>query len=282
MQVIGYGGSCIAYKAERKPTKGEAKIGARSRIVVLKEFYPWDLSDQTSRKGATLVPDVEITSAFNALKSRFESGIAQQIAFYSDDSNHALPPAQVGAANGTVYSVVELANGDILESCRDSLSFNEIARILASLRNALEKLHRRNLLYLDVKPSNIFLFDKERDESRRIALFDFDTVLNLEDKEVAIISCSKGWSPYEVEHKHLDEISPASDVYSVGALLYWLITGEQVTKTVLDDVEWDDFAFLNVCKLLKNTKNARTTVENILRNSLKRSPSEREQRVEVL
>jgi serine/threonine protein kinase len=219
---IGFGGSCIAYSAESLQSVYEQSIGVPPIRAVIKEFYPAELVGEIQRDGTVLRCTDE--KLFKDFKRRFENGAAQQVAYYGADSNHSLPPAKVAAANGTAYSIVSLAQGSILAEEREQLSLREKADVITSLCNAVAKLHADRKLYLDIKPSNIFLFNRETNETRRIALFDFDTVTSISDVQTAIIPYSPDWSPYEQigSGEWKSEIGYATDVYAIGAVFYWL------------------------------------------------------------
>jgi serine/threonine protein kinase len=148
---------------------------------------------------------------------------------------------------------------------------------MISLCNSTAKLHALGKLYLDAKPDNVFLFDKENAETRRIALFDFDTVMSVADIESGVIPFSSGWSPYEQEHQSRSEVCPATDIYSIGAVFYWLVGGSKVTTNILADIEHDDFAFLDGCVNVSGLKNARTKTKQILTATLRYSPKDRVQ-----
>jgi serine/threonine protein kinase len=278
--VIGYGGSCIAYSAERQPNEYEHSIGMPTTKAVIKEFYPLQLADTITRHGALL--EIGDNEAFNAHKSRFEQGTARQVAYYAEVGNHSLPPARLDTSNNTVYSVVDLADGKTLSDNASNLRMHDIARIIGSLCNAVKKMHDADKIYLDLKPSNIFVFNRDKKESPRVALFDFDTVVPLSDIDSAAIPCSDGWSPPEQVNAQRDKISFAADIYSIGAVFYWLISGKKVTPELLNLIVRRKFSFLDDCAALGDAKSARIEAEEVLYATLKREPAERVQTVEEL
>jgi serine/threonine protein kinase len=279
---IGFGGSCIAYSADCLQGEYEQSIGVPTIRAVIKEFYPAELSSEIQRDGSVIL--CADTATFEALKHRFENGAAQQVAYYGADSNHSLPPAKVAAANGTAYSVVSLAQGTILAEQQGQLSLREKADVITSLCNAVAKLHADGKLYLDIKPSNIFLFSREPNETRRIALFDFDTVTSISDLETAVIPYSPDWSPYEQSGsgEWKSEIGYATDVYAIGAVFYWLHSGEKVNSDVLNEIARRRFKFLDSIEDLPQERYLREEIERVLYATLRRKPSQRVQNVEDL
>ena len=248
-------------------------------MAVIKEFYPLELAASITRKAnGELRTTPSATEFWNALKNRFESGAAEQAAFYGNDSNHSLPPARFTQAHGTAYSVVALTNGQILSDCSETLSINEKTDIITSLCNAVKNLHYNDKLYLDLKPSNIFLFKREPNETRRVALFDFDTVVEAGDITNSLIPYSEGWSPREQINGRRNEISCATDIYAIGAVYYWLLSGKKVSDEILDEIARKRFGFLDDIQSLAGYKLLKDIIKQTLAATLKRLPKERAQK----
>jgi len=280
-EIIGSGGSCLVYYSEREPNEYECNIGIPTIPALIKEFYPLELATYITRK-----PDGELTvqatmqETFDTLKKRFESGVSEQAVFCINDSNHSLPLPVFTLQNGTAYTAVILTHGQTLTDCAANLSILEKAYVLTSLCNAVKKLHDSGKLYLDLKPSNIFVFEKEQDESRRVALFDFDTVVGVTDASTTAIAFSEGWSPYEQIKQQKDGLSYPADIYAIGAVYYWMLSGKKVSDTVLDEIVRARFDFLDEIDSLHGNKRLKNTIGQILSATLKRLPDKRAQRVE--
>jgi len=253
-----------------------------SHKYVIKEFYPSELLSHISRKGVELIVSDKKSKEYYDSKIRFCNGVARQVAFSYVGSNESTLgcPEAFSDVNGTAYCILRLGNGGTLKdeaigTGSPVFSACEIVQIMASLCSTIGELHIRNQLYLDIKPGNVFLFDKIIGKNRCIALFDFDTVYkkgNLPQNG----PYSERWSPPEQrEWDNPNEITEAADVYAIGALFYWLLTGDEVTYDILDSISFGDFSFLRMTKALLETDDVIVQTERILECSLRWEASER-------
>lgn len=99
--------------------------------------------------------------------------------------------------------------------------------LVKNLCFVIGKFHKNNIIIVDLKPEN-FLYDKEGDIPY-LKLFDFDSALEIdstgmvkinEEKEV---SGTSYFSAPEVLEKSISQIGIHSDIYSLGAILYYLL-----------------------------------------------------------
>jgi len=279
-KVIGYGGSCIAYSSQREPSKYERSIGMPPIPSIIKEFYPAELANSITREKNNLIVLSDKQETYDSLRKNFEQGAVKQALFFIEDSDHSFAPSRIAAANNTVYSVVEAVNGHLLSEIREELNAHEISQVLLSLCYAVKGLHQNDKLHLDIKPSNIFLFNKGSFETCRIALFDFDTVTPVNEIETAFIPFSEDWCPSEQIVPHRKQISFATDIYAIGAVAYWLLSGEKVNKELLDSIIRERFDFLNEFEVLRGMKNAKEDISKLLYCTLKRNPTKRAQKID--
>jgi eukaryotic-like serine/threonine-protein kinase len=119
---------------------------------------------------------------------------------------------------------MEFLRGCTLEELLDrqgAFSGREAALIGQDLCRALAAVHGAGLLHRDVKAQNVI-----REEGGRVVLMDFGTGLVV-DNEEAVRSAPIAGTPLYLAPEVLGgrDASPASDVYSVGVLLFHLVTG---------------------------------------------------------
>ncbi|HET6323175.1 MAG TPA: protein kinase [Planctomycetaceae bacterium] len=132
----------------------------------------------------------------------------------------------VGEYQGAPYLVYEFVDGVTLKHVvrEGSASRRESTRIVAEVAGALEYAHSKNVVHRDVKSANIML-----DRSGRARLMDFGLAKReAHDEDLTATGAVMGTIPYmspEQAAGRLRELGPESDVYSLGIVLYELLTG---------------------------------------------------------
>ncbi|MDK0519220.1 protein kinase [Streptomyces sp. ML-6] len=129
-----------------------------------------------------------------------------------------------GTATQAAYIVMELVEGKTLEELREEHGLLPPARVLdlaAQALDALHTVHRLGIVHRDIKPSNLMLR-----EDGRVTVTDFgiartETGTRLTDPH-GIIGTPRYMSPEQARGL---PVLPASDLYSIGAVCYELITG---------------------------------------------------------
>ncbi|MBN8604325.1 MAG: protein kinase [Planctomycetes bacterium] len=128
--------------------------------------------------------------------------------------------------DGAVYIVSKFIDGTTLEErIRQSPpSFSESCNIVASVANALEHAHQNRIVHRDVKPGNILL---ERDTGIAY-ITDFGLAIKGEQAELQgrVSGTPPYMSPEQVRGEN-HKLDGRSDIFSLGAILYELLTGER-------------------------------------------------------
>jgi serine/threonine protein kinase len=135
-----------------------------------------------------------------------------------------MPIYDAGEEDGHCYVVTEYVHGGRTLSafCRaeDALPIDVVVEIIFKCAKALHYAHSRGVIHRDIKPSNI-LYTQEGD----VRIIDFGIAL-VADSEMSRIEGIAGspsyMSPEQVQGK---ELSNRSDLYSLGAVMYELLTG---------------------------------------------------------
>ena len=143
----------------------------------------------------------------------------------------------IGSQDGVDYLVMECVEGETLAKRLDrgSLPLEQVLKIGAQIADALDKAHRAGIVHRDLKPGNIML------TATGAKLLDFGlakpaapllnlatmTVTKAESpltKEGMIVGTFQYMSPEQIEGK---EVDGRSDVFSLGAVLYEMLTGKK-------------------------------------------------------
>src|SRR5512143_1469248 len=140
---------------------------------------------------------------------------------------HILPLFDSGSADGFLYYVMPFIDGETLRTKLDretQLGVDEAVKIAAAVADALDYAHRRGVIHRDIKPENILLHDG------RPMVADFGIALALSAAaggRMTETGMSLGTPHYmSPEQATADkEITARSDVYSLGSVLYEMLTG---------------------------------------------------------
>jgi eukaryotic-like serine/threonine-protein kinase len=128
-----------------------------------------------------------------------------------------------GRDGGLPYLVMELLEGDTLADrlAGGPLPPAEAARIGAAVADALDAAHGRGIIHRDVKPSNVLLTP-----AGEVKVMDFGIAAAADETHSTTGSGLYGTAAYiSPERAAGQPVTPAADVYSLGAVLYELLTG---------------------------------------------------------
>ena len=215
VRVLGQGGFGITYEAEQTSLR---------RRVVVKEFFMKDVCNRDGRTGHVSVPSVGSRDLVAMFRAKF---IREARLIASLNNPHIVQVYDVFEEHGTAYYVMEyLRGGSLLDvvNRRGALPVAEALRYIRGVASALSSLHQRNTLHLDVKPSNVML-----NEEGEAVLIDFGISKRIDSgghlTSSTPMCVSRGYAPFEqLAHDDESTFSPATDIYALGATLYYLLT----------------------------------------------------------
>jgi len=135
-----------------------------------------------------------------------------------------MPIYDAGEEDGQYYVVTEHIQGarTLAAYCRPDnlLRVDDVVEIIYKCAKALHYAHTRGVIHRDIKPSNVMLtIDND------VRIIDFGIAI-CADAEVSRIEGIAGSPSYmSPEQVQSEELTPGSDIYSLGAVLYELLTG---------------------------------------------------------
>jgi serine/threonine-protein kinase len=192
---IGRGGMGVVFKARHK------ELG---RVVALKMILSSHLASD------------EHIERFHA-----EARAAAQL-----DSPHIVGIHDVGQINGQHFFEMDFVDGPSLAQVLHDGPLDPMtaARHLFSVARTVSILHRNGIIHRDLKPSNVLMAPDGR---LRVTDFGLAKILQSDGnvtRSGAIVGTPCYMSPEQAAGK-VGEVGPASDLYSLGAILYEMLTG---------------------------------------------------------
>ena len=181
---------------------------------------------------------------------------------------------EVGVHEGHDYFTMEYVEGHDLERAGNGspIAARRAAEIARDVAQAVQHAHDRGILHRDLKPSNILI-----DREGRTRITDFGIAKRTAEPESLTGTGQLLGTPGYIAPEHLEGASPqvASDVYSIGAILYELITGRppHVAETALAVL----LQARDTDPLPPASLNPRvpTSLATVCMNALERSPAKR-------
>jgi serine/threonine-protein kinase len=223
LEEIARGGMGVVYKARQKRVK---------RLVALKMILTGQMASDEERE-------------------RFlrEAEMAANL-----DHPNIVPIYEVSESQGCPYFSMKLVEGESLshvikQKKRNQSGYDPIAaaQLTATIARAVHFAHERGFLHCDLKPSNILL-----ETDGRPYVTDFGLAKRAsEDSSLSASGAILGTPSYMAPEQASGSrrgLSPATDVYGLGAILYELLTGSPpfrngtVMETVVEVLERDPLA----------------------------------------
>ncbi len=141
---------------------------------------------------------------------------------------HILPLFDSGAADGLLFYVMPLVEGETLRArltLEKQLPVPDAVRFAKEVAGALDYAHRHGVIHRDIKPENILLHDG------RALVADFGIALAVQSaggQRMTQTGLSLGTPQYMSPEQAMGarEITARSDVYALGAVTYEMLTGD--------------------------------------------------------
>lgn len=218
-KVLGQGGFGITYEAR------DHKNGDR---IAVKEFFP---DTMATRNGTTVMPYTgERGESFTYGKECFLQE-AETLAQFIGNENIVRIHSYF-EEYGTAYFVMDFVEGtsfDAYIKAHDGrLSFDETAKILLPVMDALGAVHSKGVIHRDVTPDNIYIT-----KDGVVKLLDFGAArYSLGDKSRSLdVILKHGFAPKE-QYTRRGRQGPYTDIYALGATFYFALTGRRPPDSV--------------------------------------------------
>lgn len=234
--ITGCGSNAIVYHA-KYPDKMQKDC---SHQVLIKELFPYmpDGSIYREEKGSHIIVKEKGKEYFELHKNSFCTGNETHITHLWENPEAAGGNLNSYEKNGTLYSIYSYDGGISLEEYLEKnapIPLEQICMMLQNLLDVLVTFHKNGILHLDISPDNILLLpllEGKKELQRRVILIDYNSTWNMNHKslEGMYSGTKRGYSAPEVTLKKINFICPATDLFSVCAVFYCMITGERLTE----------------------------------------------------
>ena len=201
LERLGHGGVGVVYKARQS---------SLNRIVALK-----------------MLPFGRFTRDDFVKRFKAEAEAAAQLHHPNIVAIH-----EVGELDGQHYFAMEYIQGpNLAEAVRDQpMPVNRAVRLTRTIAEAVHYAHQHAILHRDLKPSNVLLdaLDQPHVTDFGLAKRLTNSKLETPNLELTLSGQTLGspqYTPPELAEGRPRDVGPRSDVYSLGALLYHLLTG---------------------------------------------------------
>lgn len=189
--------------------------------VTVKEFCPYAYANRNLDRKSIVCKSERYRTQFQNMMQAFEREceILKKLTL----TNHKEQASVVAwknhfAINETRYLVMEYIKGIDLNEAMEKGEISDYKATIRQIIRMVQYVHKAGILHLDLKPSNIFM-----DEDGALKLIDFGSARYLDDAEQKISFVSAGYSAPELYSGQ--KASCATDIYSLGAIIYYFTTG---------------------------------------------------------
>ena len=214
-EVLGKGGFGVTYKAFDT---------VDSKIVAVKEYYPSGLVHRDTGTTQISVSSKQYEDNFKVGADKFFEE-AKMVSRFNGNPN-IVNVYEFFYENGTVYFAMEYLDGvDLKHFVKErggKLPQENVLYIADIITDALLIAHSMNVLHRDISPDNIFILN-----NGEVKLIDFGAarqVLAEQSKSISVI-LKQGFAPLE-QYQRRGKQGPWTDIYALGATLYYVITGK--------------------------------------------------------
>ncbi len=215
--VLGQGGFGITYLAT------DVNLSTR---VAIKEYLPEEIAFR--KAGQTVSPHSSQHRA--RYRAGLESFLVEARTLATFRHPNIVRVARFFEAHETAYMVLEYERGSPLRTWwpgHAQMPEKDLVRLLEPLLDGLAVVHAAGFLHRDIKPDNI----QVRRDTGELVLLDFgsarEAVTHGGQADVAI---TPGYAPLE-QYQDGDQ-GAWTDLYALGATLYWMITGKRPPEAV--------------------------------------------------
>ena len=221
IRVLGRGGFGVTYLAQDINLQMD---------VAIKEYLP----DAIASRGSDNSVNPNTTGDHKIFKWGLKSFLKEARTLVKFKHTNIVRVMAVFESNGTAYMVMEYEHGQDLKELlnkTNSMEEAELKNLILPIIDGLGEVHKHDFIHRDIKPANIYV----REDNSPV-LLDFGSarqaLSGVTQQLTALVSV--GYTPLEQYGDSADsQQGPWTDIYSLGAVLYFTISGKAPVDSTL-------------------------------------------------
>lgn len=215
-EVTGVDKSTIEYKALDTDN---------NRVVEIQEYYPRGIASRDSGSADITVTSQDDSESYKKNIRTIKANAERMKSF--SGSPYIVNVFDCFECNNTVYIVKEYTEGmllsDFIESYGGKIDTETAVAIIVPVLEGLSQIHKAGLVHRAISPKSIII---TTDNEIKISNFRFLKEASPYKDENMTVHFSIGYAPPE-QYKTKSKQGAFSDIYSVGAVLYKMLTGDR-------------------------------------------------------
>lgn len=199
----------------------------------MKEFFMTGINERNSDNTTISVSNKTNRPLFEQQREKFkkEARRLRKLSNENGGNGHIVKVHDLFDENGTSYYVMDFVDGESLSNrmkrTGKPIKEQEALNILEQVLDALEIVHSKGIWHLDLKPGNIMV-----DKSGTAKLIDFGASKQMSSTEgyattTTSMCYTPGYAPTEQIDQNIELIGSWTDLYALGATLYYMLTKHQ-------------------------------------------------------
>jgi serine/threonine protein kinase len=181
------------------------------------------------------------------------------------------------------YMVMEWVNGISIEDAMNQglLSLERLTNVFGQVCDAVACAHENSIIHLDIKPANILLVTSAKPEDF-VKVIDFGLSRVITRESGTTVTKFRGTDKYCAPEQFGGRVSHRSDIYSLGATLYHLITGVIPFGMSYINAKMHPNLELPPIPSVTRQREVPATIDQVISKALNRDPDQRQQSAKQL
>ncbi|EKE87515.1 serine/threonine-protein kinase [Idiomarina xiamenensis] len=190
---------------------------------------------------------------------------------------------EVAEEGPALYMVMQYVAGATLNDWRTLLTTRQLVEAIQQVAAGVAAVHQQGVIHRDIKPANIAL-TTDNQQGVKAVLLDFGIASDISNATLGVHAGQGSLFYMAPEQAKLDpqQITPAADVYSLGATLYFLLSGEPVLASRRTTVARAELSQDNIIPLQQLCPKLPDDLAQVVMHCLQRDPTKRYQSAQQL